>query len=148
VRTIPRCLLSRPLQLWISRYAKYDLDPPPTAARTFQAALQLIQREVVAPRPYKRLHVELGRGILFDRPSLAPAVRVFTAPNAVCGEAPAEPPRFTDGPRPAHGRLGCRPVPSLRQVRYELVQVRIGQHRAPVHAERASGIGKMVVIEK
>lgn len=111
MRTIPGNLLGRPLQLWISRYAKYDLDPPPAAARAFQTALQLIQWEVVAPRPYQRLHVELGSDIAFDRPSLAPAVRVVGTPQAPGRKAPAEPPRFTDGPHPAHRSLGRFPAP-------------------------------------
>jgi hypothetical protein len=75
---------------------EHDRHSPLPAARTFQAAFELIQRKLLAARPHQRLHVELGRGLALN---LA-AARARFGPGPATGIAPA---RATRASRPLPG---------------------------------------------
>jgi hypothetical protein len=83
--------------LRLVRDVEDDLDVAVAAARAFEAACELVEREAVAARPDERFHIEVGARVAVDRDPLVATLWRGPGDEAPDANAPAEPPGLSEG---------------------------------------------------
>jgi hypothetical protein len=77
-------------------YFKEYLDLAIAAARTFQSAGELVERERLSARPHKRFHIQLGTCVAVDRNPIVAALGRLAGHKAPDADTPAELPGFSE----------------------------------------------------